>query len=165
MAIVFIPVILTNRPFVIVDDDSIHRMLKTKPWEVSVFRIEAFTKQYLISRFEWNNDTFSKREALLKTLTDEAVFKKLKASISSFQSLAQNQKAKCFFTFEGFGFSNSEKKIVAHISRVLRIGTMAAATPLIVRLTYRESSVSPENPYGLQVVGVEEFEETANEGH
>lgn len=158
MSIVFVPALFTSGPYIIVDDDSIHRMLKSKPWEVSIARIESFTKQYLSHRFEWSSDSFHKKEASLKEYTDENVFKKLKDSLSSFKSMAQNQKAKCFYVFEGFGFSNSEKKIEAHITRVLRIGNLAASTPLVIKLLYRESSVSEANPYGLTITGVEETE-------
>jgi len=158
MSIVFVPALFTSGPYVIVDDDSVHRMLKSKPWEVSVSRIESFTKQYLSNRFEWTQENFQQKEGLLKSYTDETVFKKLKDSLSSFKILAQNQKAKCFYVFEGYGFSNSDKKIEAHITRVLRMGAIAASTPLVVRLLYRETGISEVNPYGLQITGIEEVE-------
>ncbi len=164
ISIIGVPMLFRSGPYVITDSDSFYKVVKSKPWEVSTSRVEGFTKKYLTTRFEWSEETFSTKEDELKNITEESVFKKLKDSISSFKSISQNQKAKSYFTFEGYGFSNSDKKIEARITRVIRIKNIAAASPLIVRLSYQEVAVSEANPYGMTVTGIEEVEQTETDG-
>ena len=156
ISIIAVPMLFRNGPYVVSNQNSFSTVSQSEPWKLTPARMEGFTKLYLSSRFEWAPDNFQAKLSSLKEVTSEGVFKNLKNSNSSFQSIAQNDQARSYFVFEGYGFSNKERKIEAKITRVLRIKNTAAATPFVVRLSYQETSISELNPYGLVVTGVEE---------
>lgn len=156
LAIVGVPFALRSGPYVVTEQGDLSQLAQSRPWEISVARIEGFTKQFLKSRFEWDAKHFDQQRGQLELLTTDVVFGKLKDSINSFRSLAQNQAARCYYLLEGFGFSNSQQKIEARIVRVIRIGAIATATPLTIRVSYRDAKLTRENPYGLAVSSLEE---------
>jgi hypothetical protein len=95
---------------------------------------------------------------VLQAIVNPVVFAKLHDSFASLSSISKAQSAKGFYVLEGWGFSNSEKKIEARIDRVIRIRNAAMVTPLTVRLIVEDSQLSDTNPYGLKIDSVEELE-------
>lgn len=164
IAMLAVPAIIGRGPVVVIDTQDYMHVVKSKPWNVTISRIEGFTKLYLSSRFEWVKNNFSEKKEVLSKVTDETIFKRLKDSIGSFESIATNQNGKSYYVLEGYGFSNEKRKIEARITRVLRMNNLAVATPFTVRLSYKETSVSESNPYGLVVDGLEEVEPTTEQG-
>lgn len=164
VSIFAVPVLFKNGPYLIKDQESFFATSKSEPWKLTVGRIEGFTKLYIATRFEWTPENFKSKETTLKEVVSDSVFIKLKESLSSFRAIAQNQHASSFYVFEGYGFSNKEQKIEARITRVLRIKNVAIATPLIVRLKFQEVGVSETNPYGMNLIGIEESEIKDDDG-
>lgn len=156
LSLLAVPAILSSGPFVIIDEGSYSRLTESKPWSLNVSRLEGFTKLYLSSRFEWNKDTFPEKSKAIIALTDLSVFNRLKDNLNSLELLAKGQNARSFYVLEGFGYSQSQKKIEADITRIIRIQNTAVATPLKIRIAFSEAGPSSMNPYGLKVVGVEE---------
>jgi hypothetical protein len=149
---------------VLVQIDSSINLAKVESWKLSAARMEAFTRAYLGSRFEWSETTFDQKKTMLATLTDAGIFSKLKDSVNAFEAIAKNQKAASYYILEGFWFSNTDHKIEARLTRVLRIQEAALATPLIVHLTYIDAPLTPENPYGLKVSALDESEVRGDRG-
>lgn len=162
IAIIAVPALSRSGYCIVVEQDGLATLAATKPWKVSAARVEGFLKSYLSARFEWTPETFSKSKETLKVFTSDAVYSKLKDSLASFESIAQNQQAKSHFILEGFGFANAKRRIEARVTRVLRIKHLGLSTPLVIRIAYEDVAVSQTNPYGLVVTGVEEVE--AKEG-
>jgi hypothetical protein len=158
ISIVGVPWALRQAPVVVLDQDGFSRIAQGKPWLLTTSRVEGFTKLYLASRFEWNQGDFDKKRDLLQDLVTPSVFVKLHDSLASLSSISKTQSAKCYYVLEGWGFSNADKKIEAHIDRVIRVRNAAIATPLTLHLTIQESQLSDTNPYGLKIDGVEELE-------
>ena len=156
ISLLAVPAILSSGPFVIIDEGSYSRLTESKPWNLSVSRLEGFTKLYLSSRFDWNKDNFPEKSKVLTALTDSAVFSKLKDNLSSLEMLAKGQNARSFYVLEGFGYSQAQRRIEADVTRVIRIQNTAVATPLKIRIAFSEAGPNSVNPYGLKVVGVEE---------
>lgn len=158
ISLVAVPSIVKKENPVVINEDNIARIAEAEPWKVTNARMDAFTRFYLSSRFEWTASEFAAKKHKLKSITTDSVYLKFKESFSQFEILTQTQNAKCYYAFEGFGYSNAQKKIEAHVIRVLRVHNLAMATALTVRISYEETAVSATNPYGLIVNGVEESE-------
>jgi hypothetical protein len=158
ISIVGVPWALRQAPVVVLDQDGFSRITQGKPWQLTTSRVEGFTKLYLANRFEWTQDDFDKKRGSLQGILTSTVFDKLHDSLAAFSSISKTQSAKCFYVLEGWGFSNADKKIEAHIDRVIRIRNAVVATPLTIHLTFQESQLSDTNPYGLKIDGIEELE-------
>ncbi len=156
LCLVLVPSMVKNGNPLLITTDSAVELAHTTPWNLSVERFERFTKLYLADRFEWDKDNFDSKKTDLKTIVSTDVFTKLRESFTTFQSLGQTQGARSFYVLEDFGFSNSQNKILAKVTRVLRIQNVAVATPLEIHISFQESTVSQSNPYGLTVTSVEE---------
>lgn len=156
VALIAIPASVSQGNPVLVQSADRVTIAKNEPWNLSVLRIEEFLKQYIRSRFQWNEGNFDEQKKNLKSLVSDAVFTRLKDSLSAFESLNKNHKARSDFVLEGYGFSNEKHKIEARIIRVLHIGKVAAATPLTIQISYQDTAITPDNPYGLVVTGLTE---------
>jgi hypothetical protein len=156
LAIVGIPAALRGGPYIVTENAEFSRLAESRPWEVSVARIEGFTRQFLQKRFEWNSSNFDSQKERLALFVTAPVLNRLKDSLNAFRSIAHNQGARCFYVLKRLGFSNSQRKIKAHAIRIIRIGTVATATPMTVRISYQDSKLTHDNPYGLDVIGFEE---------
>jgi hypothetical protein len=161
VSIVGVPAVLRSGPYVISDQGHFYQLARTKPWELTISRMEGFAKLYLSSRFEWNAENFTGKKAQLKSIMKEAVFNRFKDSLNSFEALAKSQSARSFYALEGFAFSNAKHVLEARVSRVLRIQTSGLVSPIVVRLSFEEVPVTESNPYGLQITGVEEVDAAA----
>ncbi len=157
-SVIVTPVLSRNGNPVLIQGERGIRITEREPWKTSVTRMQEFLNDYLATRFEWNEANFSEKGEHLKRITTETVFAKMKDSISAFETLSKSQKASSYFILEGFGFSNEKHQIEARISRVLRIGKLALATPLVIQLEYRDVPLKNENPYGLVVSAINESE-------
>ena len=131
---------------------------EVEPWKLSAARVDQFSRAYLSNRFVWSESDFDQKKLNLSRLTTPSVFTKLKDSLQTFESMSKNQKAKSYYVLEEFHFSNEERKIALQITRVLRIRNAALATPIRIEMTYSETSLSPDNPYGLLIETVNEQE-------
>jgi hypothetical protein len=149
---IVIPQALKNSNPVVIQTQTGAEIATTTPWKLSEARIERFTNAYLAARFQWDAKSFVDQRKQLGILTDDAVLTKLKA----FEGLAQNQDARSYYVLESPPSWDGRQKIEAHVTRVLRIQSAALATPLVVRLSYMEAPVTPENPYGLRVTELDE---------
>ena len=157
-AMVIVPMTtLEGNPVIVRSADSVS-LAKKEPWKLSITRIEDFLNRYLASRFDWNEVTFGEKRDNLKSIVAEGVFVKLKDSLAAFESLNKSQKARSYYVLEGFAFANEKHQIEAHISRVLRIGKLALATPLVIQIEYRDVAITESNPYGLQISALSESE-------
>lgn len=155
---VIVPSSLKNGPYIIQDNDSLFSISRSEPWKLTTSRLEGFLKLYLTARFDWFQGNFDARKELLRTILDESPFTKMKDSIVSLGLLAKNQDARGFFILEGYRFSNEQRIIEAKVSRIIRVGTVGALTPLLIRLHYAETAVTEQNPYGLIIKSLEETE-------
>ncbi len=158
ISLVAVPSIVKKENPIVINEDSVARIAEVDPWKITTTRMEGFAKLYLLNRFEWNREDFSRKKEKLKSITTDSVYQKYKESFTQFEALAQNQAAKSYYVLEGFGFSNAQKKIEVRITRIIRIRNVGMATPLTVRLSYQETAVNAENPYGLIIDGIEESE-------
>lgn len=158
LSVLAVPVSMKKDQMIVVNREGIAEIKPNEPWKHTTTRIESFTKHYLSQRFEWNKTNFEVKKEILKHITSDAVFGRLKDSFTAFEALAQNQDASCYYVLEGFGFSNSQKKIEARITRILRVKNVGLATPLVIRISFQEAILSEANPYGLIIDGLEEVE-------
>jgi hypothetical protein len=162
LSIVAVPWILRQGPVVVMDQDGYSHMVRSKPWQLTVSRMEGFTRLYLLNRWEWSPEDFDAKRASLEELVVPTILPKLKDSLQGLSSLSKAQQARSYFVLEGWGFSNADHKIEARIDRVIRIKSAAVATPMTVRLIVQEAPVTESNPYGLKIESLEEAE--AQEG-
>lgn len=159
---VVVPSSLKNGPYIIRESDSIATVTRAEPWKLTVGRIEGFLKLFLSARFEWSKESFEQKKTILKGISDEAPFNKLKDSITSYGAIAKSQDARGYYVLEGYRFSNEQKLIETQVSRVIRIGTTGVVTPLMIRITFEESALSDGNPFGLRVKAIEERDPSAD---
>ena len=153
---VIVPSAMKSGPYVVRETDTLSTVVRAEPWKMTVGRVEGFLKYFLSARFEWSKENFDTRKDELKTVVTDQVFSKLKESIVGYGAIAKSQEAKGFFVIEGFRFSNDQHIIEAQISRIIRVGGPGVVTPLVLKLTYEDTSVSDANPYGLRIKAIEE---------
>jgi hypothetical protein len=156
VSLIGVPLLFKNGPYLVKDQESFSSVVKASPWKLTVTRLDEFCKFYLNTRFEWAPDNFKNKEDRLQQITSKVVYQKLKQSLTSFQSIADNEKARSYYILENDSFSNVDHKIEANVIRVLKIKNIAVATPYTVRLSFQESIVTEANPYGLILNGIEE---------
>jgi hypothetical protein len=160
---IVVPASIKRGPYIVQDSQGLYAVTRSEPWKLTVSRLEGFLKLYLTARFDWSKDTAPKRKDLLRKLVSEKAYASMKESVTSLSVLTSTQKGRVFFVLEGYRFANQKKLIEAKVSRIVRVGNAGVVTPLTIRLTYEEVTVSEDNPYGLQVKSVEEFESTTEE--
>ena len=162
LSILFTPIISKNGNPLVLVQDGMAELAETKAWQLSIYRIEGFAKAYASARFEWTADHFSKKTEILKSLVSRSVFQKMKTSVTAFQAIAEKQSGKSYFVWEGLGVSNLKKKIEIKLIRVILIKEVPLATPLTIRLSYEDTAITKENPYGLLISGIEEVERSTD---
>ena len=149
---------INKGPYVVQEKDSFFSVTESEPWKLTQVRIEGFLKLYLKVRMEWSKDDFESKRSLLNQIASDPVQTKLRESLNAFSAMAKSQDMRCFYVLEGYRFSNEKKIIEARVSRIIRVGNTGIVTPIQVAISYDESSVSKENPYGLKMISVEESE-------
>ncbi len=157
---VIVPSSLKTGPYVIQETETVSAVSISEPWKLSVARVQGFLKLFLNSRFEWSKETFEQKREMLKRIATDQVLSKMKDSLDSYSAIAKSQDARGYYVLEGFRFSNDQHVIEAQVSRIIRLGTTGVVTPLSLRLSYEDASISDKNPYGLRVKGIEEGEIT-----
>ena len=155
---VVVPSSMKYGPYVVRETSDLSTIVRSEPWKLTVSRLEGFLKLYLSNRFEWSKDEVNQRKEALKNLTNPEVFQQMKESLTAMEAIAKNQNGKIYYLLEGFRFSNQKKLIEAQISRVIRIQNTGVVTPITIRLLFEEAPITTENPYGLKVKNIEEFE-------
>ena len=143
-------------PFVITEESTFSSVSQSKPWKLSVERVEGFLRLYLSQRMEWSKVDFDQKRTLLLELSSDGVQRKLKDSLNTYGSMAKAQDMRCFFVLEGFRFSNEKQVIEAEVSRVIRIGAAGVVTPMKIAIGFSESPLTKANPYGMTVISLEE---------
>jgi hypothetical protein len=161
---VIAPASIQLGPYVIQDSNGYAAVTRSEPWKLTVSRVEGFLKLFLSTRYEWSKDGFDQKKEALNSLVTDAVAAKLKDSVVSYGTFAKAQDARAFFILEGFRFSNEKHVIEAQISRIIRVGTTGVVTPLFLKISYEDTSVSNMNPYGLRVKAIEESEASQSQG-
>ena len=154
--LVAVPHVLRGEPYLVEAVDGLPQVLRSEPWRLSTSRISGFARAYL-KRDSTGPPRPSPRAALvLEKLTTEAVFSKLKDTVSISEALAQNQKADSFYVIEREAYSKAMDGAELQATRILRIRNTAIATPLLIKLTIDAAPITDQNPYGFVVSGLEE---------
>ncbi|MGK5083421.1 hypothetical protein WDW37_08940 [Bdellovibrionota bacterium FG-1] len=156
--LVVVPHVLKGEPYLVEAVDGLPQILKSEPWRLSTSRIRGFSRAYLEARFHWSPESMGQARSRFEPLTTEAVFAKLKDSLSVNEAIAQNQKAESFYIIERETYSKAMDGAELQITRVLRIRNVGIATPLIIKLTIQAAPITDQNPYGFVVSGLEEEE-------
>jgi hypothetical protein len=141
------------------------RLERAEVWKLTPLRYEEFLKKYVSLRFQWEKGDVAESQTRIKAMVDPEVEKKIRDSARAFEELAKNQDAKSYvlFTPGTFAFSNTAQTMEMRVIRVIKIRSVAVATPLIVRMKVKNVALTTENPFGLQVTDLEEVEEATNQ--
>ena len=158
LLLIGVPQIMKGEPFLLKTTDDLPSVVETEPWKLSVSRIEGFSHEYLETRFHWSAATIGKQRDRLKAIAGDAIYAKLKDSVSANEALAQNQKAESFFVLEHPAYSNTLDQAELHITRVLQIRDVALATPLVIRLSVKPAPITEQNRFGLVLDELDEEE-------